>query len=590
MASYRKVKDSSHPRSANPLQADSSTALRGAALAFSSPSTPSDPASSTSSDGARIAASLAGHDRKVVDNKIQEPNGGVASRQARQRLSAVRGSSSGGEPLLIQEQSRSHIAAVIASRNSSPAHDPLSQPKLASRQQSPLHRANHDSPMSKWPTDGAPIDPASSLIQRYEKIEASKNKNTLAISRQVSDTTVAIVSPTPIRTSSVSLPLRDSEHLRQPKLPARNRRSATPNSSSAGAFAAASNESSRPLVNRSQTSASAKGPAPTTQTSEKGPKPTTLVVSSRYARTSLPPEFSASSVGTSYTSLLNKVKIPDTECPENPPQRYVQGASSKTMPEPSATYRLSSQWPSYKAGRGFETLSHSSVSRGTTFSTTSLMPQLTADSLANAMVASSLASSRATSPSKPPLPPPRRHGKPHGFFHCSYSSNDASRTPSPAKQMRQTLRTARPLECEEDPYKKRRSHFMKKHPNKHHEGDRKRWRDTVSERERKRYEGVWAANKNILLPTSDPPSDTVCNVVVRDIWQRSRLPDEVLEEVWELVDTKSGGALAKEEFVVGMWLIDQRLKGRKLPVKVSQSVWESVRMLSGIKISKRRRR
>ena len=75
-------------------------------------------------------------------------------------------------------------------------------------------------------------------------------------------------------------------------------------------------------------------------------------------------------------------------------------------------------------------------------------------------------------------------------------------------------------------------------------------------------------------------------IIVRDIWRRSRLTDDVLEEIWNLVDTTGQGVLGKEKFVVGMWLIDQRLKGRKLPVKISESVWESVRMLSGVKIPK----
>ena len=128
--------------------------------------------------------------------------------------------------------------------------------------------------------------------------------------------------------------------------------------------------------------------------------------------------------------------------------------------------------------------------------------------------------------------------------------------------------------------RKHRSHLMRKHPNKHHEGDRKRYRTQVTERERKRYEGVWAANKGILLDVDS--SNAVVNIVVRDIWKRSRLPDDVLEEVWDLVDTKGKGSLDREEFVVGMFLIDQRLKGNKLPFKVSDSVWSSVRRLTGV--------
>jgi hypothetical protein len=67
----------------------------------------------------------------------------------------------------------------------------------------------------------------------------------------------------------------------------------------------------------------------------------------------------------------------------------------------------------------------------------------------------------------------------------------------------------------------------------------------------------------------------VANVIVRDIWRRSRLPEDELAEVWDLVDRDRRGVLGKQEFVVGMWLIDQRLKGRKIPTKVSSSVWGS---------------
>lgn len=140
---------------------------------------------------------------------------------------------------------------------------------------------------------------------------------------------------------------------------------------------------------------------------------------------------------------------------------------------------------------------------------------------------------------------------------------------------------------------------LNKHPHKHHEGDRKRWRREVTEKERKRYEGVWASNKGLLIPVGInnggsgpsgtgawPPhaSDMVLNLVVREIWARSRLPAAILEQVWNLVDHQNIGLLIREEFVVGMWLIDQQLKGHKLPVKVPDSVWDSVRHVAGIKI------
>lgn len=219
----------------------------------------------------------------------------------------------------------------------------------------------------------------------------------------------------------------------------------------------------------------------------------------------------------------------------------------------------------------------------------SLTPHLTANSLADAMVASSLASSRAASPSKQ-VPPslPRRHSKPSTIFRRSLSHDlSKSRTPSPVKGgMRQTMRAPSKAVDDDDDVDnwRRNGHILKKHPNKHREGDRKRWRDEITEQERKRYEGVWAANKGLCMPPGNFELATkVVNLVVRDIWRRSKLPDHVLGEVWDLVDREGLGRLGKEEFVVGMWLIDQRLKGRKLPVEVSESVWFSARRLTGVK-------
>ena len=223
-------------------------------------------------------------------------------------------------------------------------------------------------------------------------------------------------------------------------------------------------------------------------------------------------------------------------------------------------------------------------------------PGLTADSLANAMVASSLASSRAPSPTKSrPIPlPPRRQNK-HQSFGFLTASPPSSRAPSPLKPMRQTLRPAIGSSSDDDfkgykpgEHKRDQHHHLlkRKHPNKHAEGDRQRWRDTITEMERKRYEGVWAANCGSRVPVPGTGADEVHGLVVKDIWQRSGLPDRVLEEVWELVvDFGKRGSqrrvLRKEEFVVGIWLVDQSLKGRKLPPSVGNSVWGSARKLMG---------
>ncbi|KAI9774768.1 MAG: Increased rDNA silencing protein [Geoglossum umbratile] len=219
-------------------------------------------------------------------------------------------------------------------------------------------------------------------------------------------------------------------------------------------------------------------------------------------------------------------------------------------------------------------------------------PHLTGEYSASAISASSLASSRAPSPPKSPAPPPlpKRH---HRLLN-QHHHHQSSRTPSPTKGMRHTMR--KPKSDDESQSastanRKGRRNLITKAPNKHHEGNRRRWRDEITDRERKRYEGVWAANKglhiSITLETSqsveslagDVWREDVSNLIVRDIWSRSRLEDAVLEEIWDLVDRRGIGRLTREEFVIGMWLIDQRLKGRKLPVKISASVWDSVRKL-----------
>lgn len=231
-------------------------------------------------------------------------------------------------------------------------------------------------------------------------------------------------------------------------------------------------------------------------------------------------------------------------------------------------------------------------------------PQMTGDQLANAMVASSLASTRSSPQhSEPPAPPSRKQRQVFGY----------SRTPSPTKGgFKHTLRKADSDSESEDedmlhPYgKHKRKRHLRKHPNKHREGDRKRWRDAVTERERKRYEGVWAANKGLHCSMSAAEQainarssrsdearqlesvvgEQISNLVARDIWSRSNLSDITLETIWDLVDHECVGRLTKDEFVVGMFLVDYCLKGRKLPGRVSESVWASVRGLQGIKIRK----
>ncbi|KAK3357095.1 increased rDNA silencing protein 4 [Lasiosphaeria hispida] len=232
---------------------------------------------------------------------------------------------------------------------------------------------------------------------------------------------------------------------------------------------------------------------------------------------------------------------------------------------------------------------------------------LALDSLTNAIVAGNIASSRlVTKPSTnpPPLPAPRRHNhRPrspqHGHHtlqpqrtaespHHTGGSNKSASAQQPRTGMLQTLRAPHSSLSDDEDARHRMHRHRKKHAlptglgggNKKHahsEGSRRRWRDAVSARERRRYEAVWASNRGLFLEGSTAEAEMVVNVVVRDIWGRSRLPADELSEVWELVDRRGEGVLDRQEFVVGMWLIDQRLRGRKIPARVGESVWESVR-------------
>lgn len=224
--------------------------------------------------------------------------------------------------------------------------------------------------------------------------------------------------------------------------------------------------------------------------------------------------------------------------------------------------------------------------------------QLPIESLSDAIMASSLASARHTpvpvtsGRTPPPLPPSRRTG--------IAKHKTGSRKSSPHR-MRQTMR--QPASKSDDEDSRRPHHHHKKGLNHkkhaHHEGSRSRWREEITEREKKRYEAVWASNRGLLLTESlllqqqqprgptirnesyEAASEHVANVVVRDIWSRSRLPVPELAEVWDLVYGHGPrgplvhAALNKQEFVVGMWLIDQRLRGRKIPPRVTESVWDS---------------
>ncbi|GKZ20072.1 increased rDNA silencing protein [Aspergillus brasiliensis] len=230
-------------------------------------------------------------------------------------------------------------------------------------------------------------------------------------------------------------------------------------------------------------------------------------------------------------------------------------------------------------------------------STTSLLDNssgLDEGAFSDAVVASSRASVRASQERKvPPPPPPERRARSRSLKRLPHTAKgEHTDSSSPSTHLRQTLREPAKV-AEDDEGYQRHKHLIRKHPHKHHEGDRRRWRSEITEKERRRYEGVWAANKGLLLPPEHlrvpeayPPdsSEMVVNLVAADIWSRSRLPRHVLAQIWDLVDGQHIGLLTREEFVVGMWLIDQQLKGHKLPPRVPASVWGSVKRISGVHI------
>ncbi|KXH52278.1 increased rDNA silencing protein 4 [Colletotrichum salicis] len=216
--------------------------------------------------------------------------------------------------------------------------------------------------------------------------------------------------------------------------------------------------------------------------------------------------------------------------------------------------------------------------RRTPASSTTSLPL---NSLSNAIMAGSLAAARLTpsNTGNSTLSPPQL----------------PKRTKSP--RMRQTLRQPPSKSDDEDEIRKKK-HQRASNKHSHKEGARRRWRDEITVRERRRYEAVWASNRGVLLidsasttgltcqslggaPLPHDAADCVVDVVAREVWRRSRLPQEELAEVWDAVDRSHRGMLGKAEFVVGLWLIDQRLRGRKIPARVSASVWDSAQ---GVKV------
>ncbi|KAL9095359.1 MAG: hypothetical protein Q9165_002230 [Trypethelium subeluteriae] len=456
------------------------------------------------------------------------------------------------------------------------------------------------------PTDASSTAPTSSLVKAFEVGVQPKYQKAAQSSeldqrkRMIAGVKLPQTEPVPQSTSTTD-PIKPAaavkpssfashiesvkpvESIRQKPLATNVRtthETLNPGHSEPSAYASASEETAKPM------------PPPPRRGRSKNPQPISAASTPASAPISIPPHRSSE-----IASLQNRRVSTTTSISPSPP--------SSLGPRPP-----------YLQPNNY---SQSSLKR--------ISPHMSGSSIANAIIAANL-SSRTPSPNptrsvepSPPLLPPRMEPRHHHHLPFPHRRN---RTTSPPKKGFRTTMRGDPSDSDSDsdtnPHRRHRHRLMRKHPHKHHEGDRLRWRSSITAAERKRYEGVFASNKTLLRPSplsstssSEAPPDAVHGLVVRDVWSRSRLPRESLREIWDLVagqqqQQQRGGEvgleatpvparvrtekgwLGREEFVVGMWLIDQRLKGRKLPIKVGESVWASVRGVGGLVVPKARRK
>ncbi|TPX37434.1 hypothetical protein SmJEL517_g00684 [Synchytrium microbalum] len=89
--------------------------------------------------------------------------------------------------------------------------------------------------------------------------------------------------------------------------------------------------------------------------------------------------------------------------------------------------------------------------------------------------------------------------------------------------------------------------------------------DDIPDDAKTRYEDVFQrydANNEAILSGDE----------VRTIWMRSGLDPPTLGQIWVLADVDEDGALTKEEFCIGMFLIDERLRGVEIPDRLPENL------------------
>ena len=509
-------------------------------------------------------------------------------------------------PATIKKAAREHKRSV----DKSPSHEMGVGPqesatvrRLRARQASISRRwdgnpkdNNVDNDGTPEPTDAGSIAPTSSLVKSFERGALAKPEEKDDSSRSRLEGNTAIDAK-----FSGGPPVPPSKSMTDPVKPVAAPKPSVlkTNSQAAQLTKSRLQDTERPTTTvaprtGSSSDSSTYASAPETATKPALPPP-------RRGRSGkLGNEWSGSPVSSA------PINISHSKSPNTPFVRHRQ-PSTATSISPSPPSSLGPR-PPYLQPRNYSQTSIKQIS-----------PHMSGSNIANAIVAANL-SSRTPSPnaqareSSPPLLPPRLEPRHH---HLPFSHRRTRTMSPPKKGLRTTMREDPSSSDSSDtshPHKRHRHRIVRKHPHKHHEGDRLRWRSTITTSERKRYEGVFASNKGLLSVSSSSSSpkrdkaeeetrtssDEVHGLIVRDIWSRARLSRDCLREIWDLVAGQGGAiglgdgaeraSLNREEFVVGMWLIDQRLKGRKLPIKVGESVWISVRGVGGLVVPKAKRK
>ena len=482
-----------------------------------------------------------------------------------------RGAGSDGDPVKLDApRAKTPVGRRRAQSHVEPAK--LDAPRVPTRSKTPMS-------MEREGSDGSqPMLGAPRIHARSKTPAGGRRKESDADSPRVDDPSVSTRPKTPMGRQGAG----SNAHPATPDVPRiqtraktpagarHDERAATPRTpGSATSHAPSSKPPLKPKPNVDTALLAARQVGRTLPTENPGPHPPRA----RSARPPTPPKPRGSNKPTTRAHSASAFAQGE-RTPEPPPLgREDTGSSDDTFVSASS---VQSPPPSPQRTASRPVLDRSKSSKSSSSSPSQRLPppprrpqgSLNRSALSSAIVAGSLASSRL-SPG---------------------STGDAPALKQPSPRLLPTLRTGEGMEKKEEERRKHRHLRVKRH---RHKKKRKKWAGRISERQRRRYEALWASNKGVLveehLASLSPDVDVsgieagncVVNVVVRELWRRSRLPDDELEEVWGLVDAEGKGLLRRREFVVGTWLVDQRLRGRKIPARVEEGVWDSA---SGVKV------